>query len=301
KQDPHQLARRRKEMLASLLAVGLDPKRCIIFTQSSVKQHAELMWILSCGASMGYLSRMTQWKSKLSLPANASPLEPSNNKDAPKLGLFSYPVLQAADILLYNTTHVPVGEDQAQHLELTRELAIGFNHSYSSNSSPGPLLTVPQTLLSPAKRVMSLTDPTKKMSKSDPKPKSRILITDSKDVIHNKLRTALTDSIEGVSYDPEKRPGVSNLVDLLYHFDDSVAASPEELAGELKDLSMRALKEKVADTVEVGIRDIRERYKSLMDGDQKELVEHAEEGARRAEEIAEATMKRVREAMGMGW
>ncbi|KAH3907067.1 tryptophan--tRNA (Trp) ligase [Parastagonospora nodorum] len=250
---------------------------------------------------MGYLSRMTQWKSKLSLPANASPLEPSNNKDAPKLGLFSYPVLQAADILLYNTTHVPVGEDQAQHLELTRELAIGFNHSYSSNSSPGPLLTVPQTLLSPAKRVMSLTDPTKKMSKSDPKPKSRILITDSKDVIHNKLRTALTDSIEGVSYDPEKRPGVSNLVDLLYHFDDSVAASPEELAGELKDLSMRALKEKVADTVEVGIRDIRERYKSLMDGDQKELVEHAEEGARRAEEIAEATMKRVREAMGMGW
>ncbi|CAN9105394.1 unnamed protein product [Alternaria alternata] len=288
KQDPSELARWRKEMLASLLAVGLDPKRCIIFAQSSVKQHAELMWILSCGASMGYLGRMTQWKSKLSLPANASPLDPSNNKDALKLGLFSYPVLQAADILLYNTTHVPVGEDQAQHLEFTRELAVGFNHVYSESR---PLLTVPQTLLSPAKR----------MSKSDPKPKSRIMITDSKEQIHAKLKTALTDSIEGVSYDRESRPGVSNLIDLMYHFDDSLAASPEDLANDLKDLSMRALKEKVADTVDMGISDIRQRYHGLMSGDQKELVQCAEEGARKAEEIAESTMQRVRKAMGMAW
>jgi tryptophanyl-tRNA synthetase len=237
----------------------------------------------------------------LSLPDNASPLEPAVNKDALKLGLFSYPVLQAADILLYNTTHVPVGEDQAQHLEFTREVAIGFNHLYASDSSSQPLLTVPQTLLSPAKRVMSLTDPTKKMSKSDPKPKSRILITDSREEIHNKLRTALTDSIEGVSYDREKRPGVSNLVDLMYHFDDAGAGSPEELAGDVKNLNMRALKEKVADTVDGGIRDIRERYEALMVGDQEQLIEHAEEGARRAEEIAEATMKRVRSALGMGW
>ncbi|CAO2649403.1 Nn.00g067880.m01.CDS01 [Neocucurbitaria sp. VM-36] len=302
KQDPRQLALWRKEMLASLLAVGLDPKRCIIFAQSKVKQHAELMWILSCGASMGYLGRMTQWKSKLSLPSNASPLEPSpSNKDALKLGLFSYPVLQAADILLYNTTHVPVGEDQAQHLEFSRELAIGFNHLYSSSSPSEPLLTVPQTLLSPAKRVMSLTDPTKKMSKSDPKPKSRILITDSREEIYNKLKTALTDSVEGVSYDRDSRPGVSNLVDLMYHFDESLAASPEELANDLKSLSMRALKERAADTIDVGIRDIRERYEVLMGGDQKELVEHAEDGAKRAKEIAEETMKRVRSAMGLGW
>jgi tryptophanyl-tRNA synthetase len=148
---------------------------------------------------------------------------------------------------------------------------------------------------------MSLTDPSKKMSKSDSKPKSRILITDTKDVIQDKLRTALTDSIEGVSYNPKKRPGVTNLIDLMYHFDDSVAASPQDLARELKDLSMRALKEKVADTVELGIRDIRGRYEELMVGGQRELVDHAEEGAKRAEEIAEATMKRVREAMGMGW
>ncbi|KAF1839101.1 tryptophanyl-tRNA synthetase [Decorospora gaudefroyi] len=298
KQDRYALARRRKEMLASLLALGLNPKRCIIFTQSSVKQHSELMWILSCGASMGYLGRMTQWKSKLSLPSNASPLDPADNKDALKLGLFSYPVLQAADILLYNTTHVPVGEDQAQHLEFTRELAVGFNHLHSSSR---PLLTVPQTLLSPAKRVMSLTEPTKKMSKSDAQQKSRILITDSREEIHAKLKTALTDSVEGVSYDRERRPGVSNLVDLMFHFDHGGAASPEELARGLRGLSMRALKERVAHVVDVGIRDTRGRYEELMGGDERALIEYAEDGARRAEVIAEGTMKRVRDAMGIGW
>jgi len=148
---------------------------------------------------------------------------------------------------------------------------------------------------------MSLAEPTKKMSKSDPKPKSRILITDTRREIHSKLKTALTDSVEGVSYDREKRPGVSNLVDLMYHFDHSAAASPEELANDLKHVSMRALKEKVADTVDTGIRDIRERYQDLMGGDQKELIKHAEEGGKRAESIAEETMKRVRSAMGIGW
>jgi tryptophanyl-tRNA synthetase len=240
-------------------------------------------------------------QSKLSLPDNASPLEPAANRDALKLGLFSYPVLQAADILLYNTTDVPVGEDQTQHLELTRELAAGFNHLYTPESSEKPLLTLPQTLLSPAKRVMSLTDPTKKMSKSDSNPKSRILITDSRDDIRHKMKRALTDSIEGVSYDREARPGVSNLVDLLYHFDDSATGSPEDLANDLKTLSMQALKEKAADTVDVGIRDIRGRYEELMGGDEKRLIEIAEEGTSRAEVIAEETMKRVRSAMGMGW
>ena len=148
---------------------------------------------------------------------------------------------------------------------------------------------------------MSLTDPTKKMSKSDLNLKSRILITDSREEIQSKLKTSLTDSIEGVSYDRVKRPGVSNLVDLMYHFNESVAASPEDLAIGLKDLSMRALKEKVAETVEEGVRDIRGRYEDLMSRDQQVLLEDAEEGARRAEAIAEETMKRVRNAMGMGW
>ncbi|KAF2630476.1 tryptophanyl-tRNA synthetase-like protein [Macroventuria anomochaeta] len=293
KQHPADLQQWRREMLASLLAVGLDPARCVVFAQSSVRQHAELMWILSCGASMGYLGRMTQWKSKLQLPDSALPL--ASSKDQLKLGLFSYPVLQAADILLYNTTHVPVGEDQAQHLEFTRELATGFNHLY------GPLLTVPETQLSAAKRVMSLAEPTKKMSKSDPKPKSRILITDSRETIHSKLRSALTDSIEGVSYDREARPGVSNLVDLIHHFDQAGAASPEELAQDLKGLSMRALKEKAADSVDKSIKPIRERYEELMSGDQKKLISHAESGARKAEAMAESTMQRIRNAMGIGW
>ncbi|KAH7074742.1 tryptophanyl-tRNA synthetase [Paraphoma chrysanthemicola] len=300
KQNPHNLAKSRKEMLASLIAVGLDPKRCIIFAQSSVKQHAELMWILSCGASMGYLSRMTQWKSKLSLPDNASPLEPANNKDALKLGLFSYPVLQAADILLYNTTHVPVGEDQAQHLEFSRELANGFNHLYGADPKQ-PLLTVPQTLLSPAKRVMSLSDPSKKMSKSDPKPQSRILITDSRESIQHKLKISMTDSIEGISYDREKRPGISNLIDMLYHFDASAAATPQELAHNLKNISKRALKEKVADTIDTGLREIRSRYEELIGGDEQKLIDHAGHGARRAENIAENTMLNVRSAMGFRW
>ncbi|XPS76206.1 Tryptophan--tRNA ligase [Ascochyta lentis] len=293
KQHPAALQQWRREMLASLLAVGLDPARCILFAQSRVKQHAELMWILSCSASMGYLARMTQWKSKLHLPDNASPLAAS--RDQLKLGLFSYPVLQAADILLYNTTHVPVGEDQAQHLELTRDLATAFNHLY------GPLLAVPETLLSPAKRVMSLAEPTKKMSKSDPKPKSRILITDSRQLIHDKLKAALTDSIDGVTYDRDARPGVSNLVDLIYHFDPAGAASPDELAHSLHGLSMRALKEKAADTVDESMRPIRERYQELMGGSQKELVAHAEQGAQKAEAIAESTMQRIRNVMGLGW
>jgi tryptophanyl-tRNA synthetase len=241
---------------------------------------------------------LTQPQSKLSLPSNASPLDPANNKDALKLGLFSYPVLQAADILLYNTTHVPVGEDQAQHLEFTRDLAIGFNHMYGQSKK---LLKVPQTLLSPAKRVMSLTEPTKKMSKSDPKIKSRILITDTREEIHDKLKTALTDSVEGVSYDREARPGVSNLVDLIYHFDPQDAASPEELAKDLEGLSMRALKEVAAHTVDNGLRDIRGRYEELMGGDQKVLIDLAEEGATRAGAIAGRTMIRVRSAMGLAW
>ncbi|KAF2258148.1 Nucleotidylyl transferase [Lojkania enalia] len=257
KQNAKQLQQWRKEMLASLYAVGLSPERSTIFYQSSVPQHSELMWILSCTASMGYLSRMTQWKSKLALPNNTSPLDPSpTGKAALKLGLFSYPVLQAADILLYRTTHVPVGEDQAQHLEFARELAIGFNHVYAPNSKGNvPLLVPPQIIMSPAKRVMSLTNPTKKMSKSDTDEKSRILITDNENVIKKKINRALTDSIEGVSYDREARPGVSNLINLIYHMDESVASSPEELAKEFDGMSLKALKEKVAETVEMHIHD----------------------------------------------
>jgi tryptophanyl-tRNA synthetase len=325
-QDASELARWRKEMLASLYAIGLKKERSIVFYQSAVPQHAELMWLLSCTASMGYLSRMTQWKvrffssllialvpnfvhhvddmhqSKLSLPSDASPLDPSpTNKTALKLGLFSYPVLQAADILLYNTTHVPVGEDQAQHLEFARELAAGFNHVYAPNSKE-PILIPPQTILSPAKRVMSLTNPAKKMSKSDPDPKSRILITDSFEDISRKFRTALTDSIEGVSYDHATRPGVSNLVDIIYHMDESKFPSPEAAAQDMNALSMKALKEQAAKTVETGLRDVRERYEFIMGrkNADKILEVYSRNAKNQAGDIAWGNMNRIKGLMGLG-
>ncbi|KAF2854329.1 tryptophanyl-tRNA synthetase-like protein [Plenodomus tracheiphilus IPT5] len=296
-QNPADLVRLRKEMLVSLIAVGLDFDKSIIFEQSSVPAHTALMWILSCRASMGYLGRMTQWKSKLAPPADGSPSVPTPQNDALKLGLFSYPVLQAADILLYNTTHVPVGEDQAQHIELTRVLAKGFNDVYSAGKRR--FFSIPQTMLSPAKRIMDLRNPAVKMSKSAPNPSSRILINDSKDIIHQKLKSAVTDSIEGVSYDHQERPGVSNLVDIMYYMNESVAESPQELAKDMKLLSMRALKEKVADTVDENLRDVRERYEEILGAQQAKLREGLNQSSRKANLQASNKLKETREVMGL--
>ncbi|PSN71580.1 tryptophanyl-tRNA synthetase [Corynespora cassiicola Philippines] len=307
KQDPALLSVQRMQMFTCLMALGLGAKlkdkpnkKSTIFYQSQNKQHAELMWLLSCSASMGYLGRMTQWKSKLSLPEDADPLANApSNKEALKLGLFSYPVLQAADILLYNTTHVPVGEDQAQHIEFTRSLARGFNDAYGNGHST--LLKVPELILSPAKRVMSLTEPTKKMSKSDPNPASRILITDDKETIYKKFKAAKTDSIQGISYDKQARPGVSNLLSILYHMDESVAASPEDLAKDFENGSMLALKERVAAVVDAELAPIRNRYDELIDTKNLEIVDHANRGAEYATLRAKETIKRVKKAMGLAW
>lgn len=221
----------------------------------------------------------------------------STTEKEPKLGLFSYPVLQAADILVHRATHVPVGEDQAQHLEFARECAGSFNHAIGRT-----VLVPPDTILSPARRVMSLTNPTKKMSKSDANPKSRILITDDHDQIAAKLRTAVTDSIDGVSYEPETRPGVSNLVEIMFHMGGSELApgapqNCDELAKECEGLSMRALKERVTDVVDAGLAPVRERYYELMQ-DESALDEIKEEGAKKARESAERTMRMVRDAIG---
>jgi len=281
-------------MLATLLAVGLDPNRSIIFNQSAVRAHSELMWILSCHASMGYLSRMTQWKAKMSLPDDASPLDTSS-KATLKLGLFSYPVLQAADILVHGATHVPVGHDQAQHLEFARECASSFNHIY------GNILVQPETLISPAKRVMSLTDPSSKMSKSAENPKSRILLTDAHDVISKKIKSALTDSIEGITYEPGKRPGVSNLVEVMYHLQPEEGRfSCQEIAEECHDLPMRVFKERVAELIDLRLEPIRERYQQLMGEDGgKSLARVADFGAMNASASAEATMEKVRHVVGL--
>ncbi|KAF1957255.1 tryptophanyl-tRNA synthetase [Byssothecium circinans] len=306
KQDRLQLMQWRREMFASFLAVGLDPKRSVLFAQSDVSAHSEMMWILSCFASMGYLSRMTQWKSKAALPPDTPTtcFDPSpfqrlkKDAPAPKLGLFSYPVLQAADILLYNTTHVPVGEDQAQHLEFTRDLAQTFNAAYKSD-----ILTLPETILSPARRVMSLTEPTKKMSKSDPKIESRILITDTRETIHQKIKTALTDSIPGVHYDPELRPGVSNLIDILYHLNEAKYASPEHLSRELAgaDTSLKALKEMVADALDKELEPVRERMGEAMNMKGEEMLKHLDNGLKVAGTISQRQIHKMKKEMGMWW
>lgn len=314
-QEAAQLRRWRREMLAALLAVGLDPARSTIFHQSSVPQHAELMWVLSCTASMGYLSRMTQWKSKMSLPDDASALDDGHgggsgkSAAALKLGLFSYPVLQAADILVHRATHVPVGEDQRQHLEFARECAAGFNHTYGGGTGgskrPRNILIPPETIVSPARRVMSLTDPTKKMSKSDANAASRVLITDSETDIRKKIMRAVTDSQSGfVSYDPAARPGVSNLLEILAILEEGGGErrrTPDEVARgfEGSQHPLKALKERTADAVVAELRDVRERYVELMGNNDGRALDDLEAlGAEKARQSAEATMKLVKDAVG---
>ncbi|KAI9841908.1 MAG: Tryptophan--tRNA ligase, mitochondrial [Sclerophora amabilis] len=289
--DEEQLRKWKRETLGILLAIGLDPERSMIYYQSDVKAHFELQWILSCTASsMGYLQRMTQWKSKMSLPEDTTASE-SAFKDALKLGLFSYPVLQAADILLHRATHVPVGEDQEQHLEFARRCAKMFN------SSKGDYLPLPQTILSPARRVMSLNQPHLKMSKSHTDPKSRILITDTYEEIKQKIRLALTDSISGVTYDPVNRPGVSNLLEIMSNFQESDKTC-DSLATEYESLSMREFKERVAESIENGISGIRARYEKISDADGGHYLDFIEvKGAEKARLHAEETMAFLRKTV----
>ncbi|KAJ5779025.1 Ribosomal protein S10 [Penicillium paradoxum] len=288
-QDPAQLRRWRREAFATLLAVGLDPKRSTIFYQSGVPAHTELMWILSTVASMGYLSRMTQWKSKLQLPDSAT-LDDSTARAQLRLGLFSYPVLQAADILVHRATHVPVGEDQRQHLEFSRYTANSFNHVY------GPIFPIPEALISPAKRVMSLKDPTSKMSKSHADEKSRIILTDSPAEIRRKVKVALTDSEPSITYDPERRPGVSNLIEILSHLE---GVSCGDIVSEFHDASLRSLKEHVADRIAYHLQEIRDRYTTIIEDKTGYLDSVAEEGAEAARANTRGTMQQVRDAMGL--
>ncbi|KAL2753825.1 hypothetical protein ACRALDRAFT_1064965 [Sodiomyces alcalophilus JCM 7366] len=287
-----QLRQRKRETLAALLATGLDPKKSVLFYQSSVPAHTELMWILSCTASTGYLSRMTQWKSKLGLSPHTS-LQDGGVKASLKLGLFSYPVLQAADILVHRATHVPVGDDQRQHLEFARECVTNFNHAY------GPHLRPPQTIISSSRRIMSLQQPAKKMSKSDVDPKSCILITDTPEEIRRKVMAALTDSMNFVSFDPDARPGVSNLLGILSIFDSS-GRDPAQLAKVLENRSLMDLKQLVTDAAISGLQGIRQRYIGFLSADEGKYIDWVEaEGARRARENAEETMVLVRQATGL--
>ncbi|KAM7187744.1 mitochondrial tryptophan--tRNA ligase [Rhypophila sp. PSN 637] len=315
RRDRGLLAQYKKEMLAAILAVGIDPERSTIFYQSSVPAHSELQWILSCTASMGYLSRMTQWKSKMSMSEDQELMDKKVLRKL-KHGLFSYPILQAADILVHRATHVPVGKDQSQHLEFARECVTNFNAAYG-----GKYLVYPETILSPQKRVMSLRDPHKKMSKSDPDPSSRILLTDTPSETTTKINRAITDTIPHISYDPDSRPGVSNLLSLLSHFDPSSPSSsqtPQDVVdmintseevmgaseGTRNAAAMKYLKGKLAGRINEELGEVRERYAALMGRTERDggeyLREVVEFGGKKARESAEGTMRIVRGAVELG-
>ncbi|KAJ5166501.1 Tryptophan--tRNA ligase [Penicillium canariense] len=261
-QDAASLRKWRREAFGTLLAVGLDPSRSTIFYQS---------------------------ESKLQLPEDTT-LDDADARAQLRLGLFSYPVLQAADILVHRATHVPVGEDQRQHLEFSRYTANSFNHLY------GPIFPTPEALISPAKRVMSLKEPTSKMSKSHADEKSRIILTDSPAVIHKKIKVALTDSEPSITYDPAHRPGVSNLLEILSHFEGQ---SCEAIASEFDGATLRALKEHVARQIAHHLEEIRERYRSIMDEKTGYLDSVAQQGAAAAQANASVTMRQVRDAIGL--
>ena len=211
KQDPAHLRKSARELIALYIAAGLDPEKNIIYYQSHVHQHAELAWILNCFTHLGELNRMTQFKDKSA--------KNENNLNA---GLYTYPALMAADILLFQTDLVPVGNDQKQHLELTRDVANRFNNLYS------PTFTVPEPYIAKTgAKICSLQEPTKKMSKSDENPNATISLLDDPAVIRNKIKRAVTDSEALIKYDPENKPGVSNLLE-IYHLSTGMSMDEVE-------------------------------------------------------------------------
>ncbi|XP_033966406.1 tryptophan--tRNA ligase, mitochondrial [Pseudochaenichthys georgianus] len=275
-QDPAQLRSNILDMAASLLACGIDPERAVLFQQSQVSEHAELSWILGCLTSMPRLRHLPQWKMK------------SKQKNEGSVGLFTYPVLQAADILLYKSTHVPVGEDQVQHLELAQDLARIFNNRY------GDLFPEPAALLSATRKVKSLRDPSVKMSKSDPHMMATISLTDSSDDIALKLRRAVTDFNSEVTFDPETRPGVSNLVTIHAAM---AMIGVEEAVSQAAGLDTGAYKRLVTEAVIQRVTPIREEIQRLR-ADPQHLEGVLREGGCRARELAAPVLREVRQRVG---
>lgn len=284
-------------MLATLLAIGLDPQRCTIFHQDQLSEHTELAWILNCITPFGKLHRMTTWKGKLATVKNAAEGSEVDDKDL-NLGLFAYPVLQAADILLYKATHVPVGDDQIQHLELSRDLADGYNRKFKRGFFP-----LPAHIITPTKRVLSLRDPSSKMSKSAPDVNSRILITDSPDQVKSKIRKAVTDAETSLSYDPDARPGVSNLLSILSALKDA-EGGPGEWAEKLNSeieakgvASGQRLKATLTEAVVETLKPIQRELEKLR-ADPGFLVEMEKLGRDKAKVVARRTMAEVRKSVG---
>ncbi|KXG77709.1 Tryptophan--tRNA ligase [Fervidicola ferrireducens] len=279
RQDPKVFRERCYSFLAQYLACGLDPEKSVIYFQSHVSAHAELAWILNCYTYVGELSRMTQFKEKA-----------KKHRDNINAGLFTYPVLMAADILLFKTDLVPVGEDQKQHIELTRDIAVRFNNLY------GEVFKIPEAYIPKVgARIMSLQDPTKKMSKSDENENSYILVLDSPDLIMKKFKKAVTDSEAVVRYDEVAKPGISNLMNI---YAAMTGRSFEEIEREFDGQGYGAFKKAVAEAVIEGLKPIREKYEELM-ADKGYLESVIKNGAARAENIASETLKEVYDRIGL--
>lgn len=267
-------------MMATLLACGIDYKKSILFLQSAVGQHSELSWILGCLTTLPRLSHLPQYKEKS-----------KKLKDIP-LGLFVYPVLQAADILLYKSTHIPVGEDQIQQIQLAQHLAQSFNFKFGE-TFPSPHAVVSND---PSSRVKSLRDPSKKMSKSDVDVKSTIMLTDTPDQILEKVKKALTDFTSEVTYDPIERPGVANLITI-----HSLVSglSTDEICENMRGTDTGKYKLIVADAVIEHLNPIRLKLEDLKKNPDY-LWSTLEKGSRAASEIAEVTLQEVKNKVGLG-
>ncbi len=276
---PAEMRANTREAAAALLAAGVDPHHSILFAQSSVPAHAQLAWVLSCVSPLGWLNRMTQFKEKAG----------KDRENAP-VGLYTYPVLMAADILAYQATHVPVGEDQKQHLELARDIAGSFNRRFEVELFPLP----EPMILGEATRVMSLRDGTKKMSKSDPSEQSRISLIDDADAIALKIRRAKSDSILGVSYDLEKRPEASNLLTIFA----ALAERPRaEIEAVYADTSFSEFKSRLAELAVEKLAPIAGEMRRLQ-ADPGHLDRILRDGAERAAAIAEKVLAQAYDAVG---
>lgn len=281
-QDPDKLRTATREVAAAYIAAGIDPERSILFNQSQVSGHAELAWIFNCVARIGWMYRMTQFKDKA-----------GKNAENSSLGLLAYPALMAADILLYHATHVPVGEDQKQHIELTRDIAAKFNHDYGVDFFP---MTEP-VIEGVATRVMSLRDGTKKMSKSDPSDMSRINLTDDADTIAAKIRKARTDpaplpeSVEGLADRPEAR----NLVNIYAAL---AGTTPAEVVAEFAGQEFSRFKPALAEVAVAHLAPISRRMTELT-ADPAEIDRLLGRGADRAAAIAAPILRRTREIVGI--
>lgn len=284
RQNPQELRKRTLDLLKLYIACGIDPEKSLLFIQSQVPEHAQLSWALNCYTYMGELSRMTQFKDKC-----------AKHADNINAGLFTYPVLMAADILLYQTDLVPVGRDQMQHIEITRDIAQRFNALYCAEGKP--VFKMPEGFLPKAgAKVMSLTEPTKKMSKSDENPKAYVSLLDDFAVIANKIKSAVTDSEGIIEYRPddETKAGINNLLTIMAAV---TGKSAEQIAEEYSGKGYGELKKDCAEAVVEELRPIRTRYDELSK-DKDYLIGICEAGAKRASAIAGRTLGKVYKKIG---